>query len=344
MSGLSDVLKQLKKDHGDKITITGDTVVDFERMPFGVFPLDLAMGGGIPIGKMSMVFGPESSGKTTMAMILIAEYQRTHDKSAFLVDAEWGFDPSWASRLGVDLEKLHIGKPETGEQAVEMIEGLTYADDVGLIVVDSIAGMVPQSEIDGDVNRMQVGGNSMLVGKMVRKTNAALMSQAKRDIHPTLFFINQLRKKIGVMFGNPETFPGGHALRHYCNIIFRTYGKDIMVPTVSKANPALKEVTLGMKKWKIPIVSKTAKYQFATIAHDGLPVGGSSAWNTIIKYSQDYGYIAKKGNKWMFGGEEYKTQKAIVELLTSDPDMLAQLKAQLIADAVDSENCIEPNE
>ena len=118
-----DVLKALNKSHGDKFTISGATVVDYDRLPFGVFPLDLALGGGIPIGKMSMVFGPESSGKTTVALLLVANYQRLYpNKVVVWIDAEWAFDASWASRLGVDVDKLLIVKPEYGEQGVEAAE------------------------------------------------------------------------------------------------------------------------------------------------------------------------------------------------------------------------------
>lgn len=341
----ADVFKQLKKDHGDTVVTTADQITDFVRLPFGIFPLDLALGGGIPRGKCSMVYGPESSGKTTIALLLVKNYQKLYpDEVVVWIDAEWGFDAAWAQRLGVNVHKLFLCKPETGEQAAEMAEGLIYADDIGLIVIDSIAGMVPQAELEGDMARAQVGGNSVLIGKMFRKLVGGLIAQSKLNRFPTVFCINQLRKKIGVMFGDPETYCGGHAMRHYLNIVFRTYAKDIMVESVSKTNPSLKEVTLGMKKWKVPIVAKNSVYQFAVIPHSGLKVGESESWNTVLSYAKDFGYIAKDGAKWLYGGAEYKTQTEIVELLRSNPDMLYTLKSTLIEEAVNSENRIDPNE
>ena len=206
----SDVLKTLKKDHGETFAVSGDKFIDYERLPFGVFPLDLALGGGIPIGKISMVFGPESSGKTTVALLLVANFQRLYPNLlAVWIDAEWAWDAKWAARLGVDVEKVIVIKPEYGEQGVEAIEALVSADDVGLIVIDSIATLVPKNEIDGEVDRQQVGGNSVLITKMCSKIFAGLVSQSKKGLYPTIFCVNQIRLKIGVMYGDPETYPNG---------------------------------------------------------------------------------------------------------------------------------------
>lgn len=345
MAKLGEVMVVLKKEFGAGCIMSGSDVCDFERLPFGVFPLDLSLGGGIPQGKMSMLIGPESSGKTTVALKLIATQQQLKPEMEYVwIDAENNFDKNWARRLGVDTDKLILMVPETGEQGATFLEGVTSAEDLGIVVLDSVAALVPSNEIDGDMGRQQVGGNSQLVGRMVRKTVHNLITQSRQERYPTVLYINQIRFKIGVMFGNPETFPGGMTLRHYCNMIIRVYAKDVIVESVSKTNPALKEVTVSLSKWKVPIVAKTSKYKFAVIPHDNLQVGDSESFNTVLAYSKQLGYLDKKGKKWLFNGVEFNTQKEVVALLKKDTIMLANLQRQLIVESVMSENAIEPME
>lgn len=345
MVDLSSVVGALKKDYGEKSIRFGSDIVDFDRIPFNLFPLDLALGGGIPMGKISMLIGPESSGKTTVALKLIANQQRLNPDLEYVwIDAENSFDPSWASRLGIDLDKLIVMTPEVGEQGATYMEAVTEADNIGMVVLDSIAALVPTAEADGDMSRQQVGGNSVLVAKMVKKVMRNLVRHSKEERYPTVLFINQIRFKIGVMFGNPETYPGGMTLKHYCNMIIRVYAKDIIKKEVSAASPAAKEVTISIPKYKVPIVAKTAKYQFAVIPHDGLGVGESESFNTIIAYAKKLGYLVKDGTKWLFNGVEFKTQKAVVDLLKEDKAMLVDLQRQLIEESVASENAIVPKD
>lgn len=188
-------------------------VVAVEAVSTGVLPLDLALGiGGIPRGRILEVFGPESSGKTTLCLSMIAEMQKKGGVAAF-VDAEHALDPTWAKTLGVKLEDLLISQPDTGEQALEITEALVRSGGVDLIVVDSVAALVPRSEIEGEMGDAQMGVQARLMSQALRKLTG-VVSKSKT----TIIFTNQLRLKVGIMFGNPETTPGGLALKFYATI------------------------------------------------------------------------------------------------------------------------------
>lgn len=334
MAVIEDVLKVLKKDHGDSVALKGDEVIDFNRVPFGVFPFDLAIGGGVPEGKISMIVGKESSGKTTLALLWVAEYQRSNpDKVVVWVDAEWSYDSQWAKALGVAVDKLVVVRPESGEMVVDFVEGALGADDLGVLVVDSVAAMVPMAELAGDAGRMQVGGNSLLVGKFCRKMLMSLGVANKEEKYPTVLLVNQIRFKIGVMFGNPESFPGGQTLKHVCNMIIRLYGVDEIVGEHNKKIPVLKKITMTLNKYKCPILSKTSEFRMVIVPHADKPVGYVEYWNTVIAYAKDLGYIVKVGKKWVFNEVEYPTLLAIQKYLKGSPNLLADLKVKLIADA-----------
>lgn len=183
-----------------------------ECIPTGSISLDLALGGGIPKGRVIEIYGPESSGKTTLTLHAIAEVQRAGGTAAF-IDAEHALDPAYAKRIGVDVENLLLSQPDNGEQALEIVETLVRSNAVDLIVVDSVAALVPRAEIEGDMGDAQMGLQARLMSQALRKLTAVI-SRSKG----TVIFINQLRMKIGVMFGNPETTTGGNALKFYASV------------------------------------------------------------------------------------------------------------------------------
>lgn len=184
-----------------------------EVMPTGIMPLDQALGvGGIPKGRIVEIFGPEASGKTTLCLSLIATTQKNGGVAAF-IDAEHALDPSWGQILGVQLNDLLISQPDTGEQALEIVEALIRSGGVDLIVVDSVAALVPRAEIEGEMGESQMGLQARLMSQALRKLTG-IISKSKT----TIVFTNQIRHKIGVMFGNPETTPGGLALKFYCSV------------------------------------------------------------------------------------------------------------------------------
>ena len=215
MKALEAALGQIEKQFGKgSVMKLGDyTAMNVEAIPTGALSLDIALGiGGIPRGRIIEVFGPESSGKTTLALHLIAEAQKMGGEAAF-IDAEHALDPVYAKHLGVNIDELIVSQPDTGEQALEISEALVRSGALDIIVVDSVAALVPKAEIDGDMGDAHVGLQARLMSQALRKL-AGVINKSKCVI----VFINQLREKVGVMFGNPETTPGGRALKFYSSV------------------------------------------------------------------------------------------------------------------------------
>jgi recombination protein RecA len=214
-SALSRAVQQIEKQFGKGavMKLDGVNIQPIEGIPTGSLSLDIALGGaGIPRGRVIEVFGPESSGKTTLTLHIISSAQRMGGVAAF-IDAEHALDPSWAKRLGVKLDDLLVSQPDTGEQALEICELLVRSNAVDVIVIDSVAALIPRAEIEGEMGDSHVGLQARLMSQALRKLTGAI-SKSKC----TVIFINQIREKIGVMFGNPETTPGGRALKFYASI------------------------------------------------------------------------------------------------------------------------------
>ncbi|MFA6943073.1 MAG: recombinase RecA, partial [Bacilli bacterium] len=214
-AALEDALKNIERTYGKGAVMKlGDRPhVNVDTIPTGSLLLDNALGvGGYPKGRIVEIFGPESSGKTTLALHAIAECQKKGGKAAF-VDAEHAIDPEYASKLGVNIDELILSQPDNGEQALEIVEMLASSGAIDIIVVDSVAALVPQAELDGEMGDNQVGLQARLMSKAMRKL-AAILNKAET----TVVFINQLREKVGVVYGNPETTSGGRALKFYATI------------------------------------------------------------------------------------------------------------------------------
>ena len=214
LKALGLAMDQITKQFGDgSIMKLGEAhKVDVELIPSGALSLDLALGGGYPKGRIIEIYGPESSGKTTLTLHAIAEVQRAGGTAAF-IDAEHALDPAYAKRLGVDTDNLLVSQPDNGEQALEIAETLVRSSAVDLVVVDSVAALVPQAEIDGDMGDSHMGLQARLMSQALRKLTG-IINKSKT----TVIFINQIRMKIGVMFGNPETTTGGNALKFYASV------------------------------------------------------------------------------------------------------------------------------
>lgn len=249
-------IEQIQKQFGrGSIMRLGQApVVPVEVIKTGILPLDLALGvGGIPKGRIIEIFGPESAGKTTLCLSLIAETQKAGGVAAF-IDAEHAFDPAWARTIGVKLDDLLVSQPDTGEQALEIAEALIRSGGVDLVVVDSVAALVPRNEIEGEMGEAQMGLQARLMSQALRKLTGVL-SKSKT----TIIFTNQLRLKIGIMFGNPETTPGGLALKFYASVRMdvrkietlkrnnQPYGARIRVKVVkNKVAPPFKEAEMAI--------------------------------------------------------------------------------------------------
>ena len=213
---LASALKQIEKDHGKgAIMRLGEAAVNMnvEVIPTGILPLDIALGvGGVPRGRIIEVYGPESSGKTTVTLHMIAEAQKAGGIAAF-IDAEHALDPVYAQKLGVNIDDLLISQPDTGEQALDIVEALVRSGAIDIIVVDSVAALVPKSEIEGDMGDSHVGLHARLMSQAMRKLTGVISKSGTVAV-----FINQIREKVGVMFGNPETTTGGRALKFYASV------------------------------------------------------------------------------------------------------------------------------
>jgi recombination protein RecA len=246
LKALGLAMDQITKQFGDgSIMKLGEAKkVDVELLPSGSLSLDIALGGGYPKGRILEIYGPESSGKTTLTLHAIAEMQKQGGTAAF-IDAEHALDPAYAKRLGVDTDNLLVSQPDNGEQALEIVETLVRSNAVDLIVVDSVAALVPQAEIDGDMGDSHMGLQARLMSQALRKLTG-IINKSKA----TVIFINQIRMKIGVMFGNPETTTGGNALKFYASqrIDIRRIGQ---IKYIAKIRDALvvHYVKLCSSKW-----------------------------------------------------------------------------------------------
>jgi recombination protein RecA len=248
------------------------------------------------------------------------------------VDVEHGFDPTWASALGVNTEKLLVIKPAFAEQAIDIVESLMYANDCGLIVIDSLAALVTNSELDSSAEKALVGGAALVIGKLTRKTTLALSESEKEDRYPTLIYINQISHKVGVMFGDPETEPGGFKPKFQSSIRLRLYGKNLKDPKYSETMPVAKETTFIVKKHKVPIYAASGKFTVAMVPYKGLKPGQSDDFGTILDLLKTYD-LAKKsdnGKGWSIYGQEYATQNEFRDRFMSDPMFANDVRHELI--------------
>ena len=264
---VKQLMTQFGKDYKDpEIATIGLNIEDPNRMPTGLFAFDLATGGGIPEGRISIFYGTEDSMKTTLCLKLIAQAQRKYpDKTATFVDVEGVLGKKWSQTLGVDIDKLAYIKPDNAEQVVDMVEGLLYADDISVIVIDSLAAMVTQYELDKSAEDAIVGKSGIIMNKLYRKVVNALGKCNRAGKYPTLLLINQIRYKIGGM-GNPEVLPGGKSFQYGSSLTVRCRGADIMDSNVSTKLPAYKEINIIVKKYKVPILAKTAVVMVALLS------------------------------------------------------------------------------
>ena len=327
-NGKSEALKlaiaQITKQFGDgSIMKLGDNRnIDVELLKSGSLSLDLALGGGYPKGRIIEIYGPESSGKTTLALHAIAEIQKTGGQAAF-IDAEHALDPSYAKRIGVDVDNLLISQPDNGEQALEICETLVRSNAVDLIVVDSVAALVPQAEIDGDMGDAQMGLQARLMSQAMRKLTA-IISKSKA----TVIFINQIRMKIGVMFGNPETTTGGNALKFYASV-------RIDIRRIGQIKDG--ENIIG-NRTKIKVVKNKIAAPFRSAEFDIMYNEGVSKVGDVLDLAVQYGVFDKAGAFIKYNGETIgQGREAVKRVLKEKPEFFAEIKQKVREKAEASE-------
>lgn len=318
--GKNEALKlavaQITKQFGEgSIMKLGETKkIDVELIKSGSLSLDLALGGGYPKGRIIEIYGPESSGKTTLALHAIAEIQKTGGQAAF-IDAEHALDPAYAKKIGVDTDNLLISQPDNGESALEICETLVRSGAVDLIVVDSVAALVPQAEIDGDMGDAQMGLQARLMSQAMRKLTG-IIAKSKA----TVIFINQIRMKIGVMFGNPETTTGGNALKFYASvrIDIRRIGQIKDGDNVSG------------NRTKIKVVKNKIAAPFRTAEFDIMYNEGISKTGDILDLAVQYGVIDKAGAFLKYNGETIgQGREAVKKLFKEKPELMAEIEEKV---------------
>jgi protein RecA len=312
------------------------------RLPTGIFALDLATGGGFAVGRINVIFGPESSAKSTVCLKAVAQAQRLWpDKTAVYVDIEGRFSGQWAEMLGVDMERRVVVGADNAEQAVDIIESMLYASDVSVVVIDSLAAMTTKAETEKSAEDALVGTTGLMVNKLYRKVSRA-MSQCKGEgRYPTLLLINQIRYKIGVMFGDPEIMPGGPAFRYASSLTLRLYGKDEYDKELSTALPAFKEISVVVKKWSVPILARNSKFVMATLANPNLnlKVGECYEIATVLHYLKSFDWLVKQDKSYVLSvpgkaATQWAKQDDLKKMLTDDPVWAADLKDAIVKHAV----------
>ena len=317
MKALEAALGQIEKQFGKgSVMKLGDFgAIEVEAIPPGALSLDIALGiGGIPRGRIVEIYGPESSGKTTLALHMIAEAQKLGGEAAF-IDAEYALDPVYSKHLGVDIDNLIVSQPDTGEQALEICEALVRSQAISIIVIDSVAALVPQAEIDGEMGDSHVGLQARLMSQALRKLSGTI-----NKTNTIAIFINQLREKVGVMFGNPETTPGGRALKFYSTIRL-----DI------RRNEQLKmgDGVVG-NKTTIKVVKNKVAPPFKTAVVDIMYGEGVSHEGEIIDLAVEAGIVEKTGAWYSYQTEKLGQGKENVKLLLKDnPELCSEIEKKV---------------
>jgi recombination protein RecA len=288
--------------------------IDVETFPTGSLSLDLALGGGIPKGRIVEIYGPESSGKTTLALHAVAEVQKRGGLAAF-VDAEHALDPEYAGRLGVKLDDLLISQPDTGEQALEIVETLVRSNAVDLVVVDSVAALVPRAEIEGEMGDSHMGLQARLMSQALRKLTGVISRS-----NTTVIFINQLRMKIGVMFGNPETTAGGQALKYYASVRLDIRRSE----QIKDADQVIgNHVKVKVVKNKVAAPFKVA--EFDIMYNEGISTAGD-----ILDLAVKFDLVEKAGAWYSYKGDKIgQGREAAKQYLKDRNDLIEELDAAI---------------
>ena len=291
--------------------------MNVETIPTGILPLDVALGvGGLPRGRIVEVYGPESSGKTTVTLHMIAEAQKNGGIAAF-IDAEHALDPVYAKKLGVNIDELLISQPDTGEQALDIVDALVRSGAIDIIVVDSVAALVPKAEIDGDMGDQVVGMHARLMSRAMRKLTGFISKSRTVAV-----FINQIREKVGVMFGNPETTTGGRALKFYSTVRL----------DVRKTDKIMQGQEMIGNRTKVRVVKNKVAPPFKTAEFDIMYGEGVSRVGTVLDIATDFDIIEKSGSWYSYDGSRLGQGKENAKkALKEKPELAAEIEEKVRA-------------
>ncbi len=314
---LEQVMAEIEKQFGKGaiMKLGEETHYEIETTPSGSLGLDIALGaGGFPKGRIIEVYGPESSGKTTIALQAVAEVQKRGGRAAF-IDAEHALDPVYAKNLGVNIDELLLSQPDTGEQALEICEALVRSNAVSIVVIDSVAALVPQAEIEGEMGDSHVGLQARLMSQALRKLSGII-----NKTNTTAIFINQLREKVGVLFGNPETTPGGRALKFYASVRLDVRrGEQIK----------LGDSVIG-NKTNIKVVKNKIAPPFKVATVDIMYGEGVSHVGELVDIASDLGIMDKSGAWYSYNGEKIGQGRENTKIfLKNNPDIANEIENQI---------------
>lgn len=315
LKALDAAISQIERSYGKgSIMKLGDPTrqMNVETIPTGSLSLDIALGlGGIPKGRIIEIYGPESSGKTTVTLHMIAEVQKRGGIAGF-IDAEHALDPAYAKNIGVDIDNLYISQPDCGEQALEICETMVRSGAIDIVVVDSVAALVPKAEIDGDMGDSHVGLQARLMSQALRKLTAVISKS-----NCTVIFINQLREKVGIMFGNPETTTGGNALKFYSSVRLDVRRKEqLLVNGEAVGN-----------RTKVKVVKNKIAPPFKIAEFDIMFGKGISAVGDILDLAAECGVVNKSGAWYAYEGEKLGQGRENSKIfLQQHPDMMAEIE------------------
>ena len=319
MRALEAALGQIEKQFGKgSIMKLGDfQAMNVEAIPTGALSLDIALGiGGIPRGRIVEVYGPESSGKTTLALHMIAEAQKLGGEAAF-IDAEHALDPVYAKHLGVDIDNLIVSQPDTGEQALEIAEALVRSGALDVIVIDSVAALVPKAEIDGDMGDSHIGLQARLMSQALRKLAGAINKSKS-----VIIFINQLREKVGVMFGNPETTAGGRALKYYSSVRL----------DIRKVENIKQDGEVVGNRARVKVVKNKVAPPFREAEFDIVYGKGISKEGNILDIAVNLDIIEKSGSWFAYNGERIgQGRENVKKYLLDNPEVAKEVEEKIRA-------------
>ena len=313
---LATAIAKIEKDYGKgTIMRLGDDIsVNVEALSTGSLSLDMALGiGGVPRGRIIEIFGPEASGKTTLALHVVASAQKTGGDAAY-IDVEHALEPAYAKALGVDIDSLLISQPDTGEQALDIAESLVRSGAIDLVVIDSVAALIPRAELEGEVGDVTVGALARLMSQAMRRLAGAISKN-----NCTVIFINQLRQKIGVMYGNPETTPGGLALKYYSSVRL-----DVRRIETLKLNG----LVVG-NRTKVKVVKNKVAPPFREAEFDIIYGQGISKLGEIVDIGVKLDIIDKAGAWFTCCGQRFQGKDAVKDFLSNNPDKCEEVENQI---------------
>ena len=318
LKSLQMTVDKLEKTYGKGVVmkLSDDPIVDVAALSTGSLSLDIALGiGGIPRGRIVEIYGPESSGKTTLAMHMIAEAQKSGGLAAF-IDAEHAFDRSYAEKLGIDTENLYVSQPDYGEQALEITEYLIRSSAIDIIVIDSVAALTPKAEIEGEMGESKMGLQARLMSQALRKLTAAISKT-----NCVCIFINQLREKIGVMFGNPETTTGGNALKFYSSV-------RLDIRRIAQIKDGTDSIG---NRVKVKVVKNKVSPPFRIAEFDIMFGKGVSHEGEILDLAVELDIVGKAGSWFSYGGDKLgQGRDKVKDVLGDNPELLEEIKNKVL--------------